>query len=102
MPDQTSQAFKLLAEVQAAIEAGDLKALRRTSDALKGSITSLLVNQAFEAASTLERTLSEDDLARAQDACRRLREALNSLDPNAAKSPSPMETPSSGPIEIPK
>src|SRR5579863_2444203 len=102
MADQTSQAFKLLAQVQAAIEAGDLKSLRQTSDALKGSITSLLVNQAFEAASTLEKTVSEDDLARAQDACRRLREALSSLDPNATKRSEPIEIPSSGPIEIPK
>ena len=93
MADQTSQAFKLLAEVQAAIKAGDLKTLRQKSDALKGSITSLLVNQAFEAASTLEKTFSEEDLARAKDACQRLREALNSLDRNASKSTSPIETP---------
>jgi hypothetical protein len=79
VPDQTSQAFQLLAEAQAAIEARDLTALRRTSNALKRSITSLLANRAFEAASTLERTLSEDDLAGAQEACRRLREALSSL-----------------------
>ena len=93
MADETSQAFKLLAEVQAAIEAGDLNALRRTSNALKGSITSLLANRAFEAASTLERTLGEDDLSRAQDACRRLREALSSLNPSPAERSGPIETP---------
>jgi hypothetical protein len=91
--DQTSQALKLLAEVQAAIKAGDLDSLRHASEALKGSVTSLLANQAFEAASTLERTLGEGDLARAQDACRRLREALSSLNPSAAKRSEPIDTP---------
>jgi hypothetical protein len=91
--DQTSQAIKLLAEVQAAIRAGDLNGLHHASEALKGSITSLLANQAFEAASTLERTLDEGDLARAQDACRRLREALSSLNLGAAKRSGSIETP---------
>jgi hypothetical protein len=93
VPDQTSQAFQLLAEVQAAIKAGDLNSLRQASEALKGSITSLLANQAFEAASTLERTLGEGDLARAQDACRRLREALSSLNPSPSKHSAPIEIP---------
>jgi Hpt domain len=91
--NETSQAFKLLAAVQAAIEAGDLNALRRSSDALKGSITSLLANRAFDAASTLEKTLCEDDLSRAQDACRRLQDALNSLNPGVAKRSEPIEIP---------
>jgi hypothetical protein len=93
MADQTTQAFQLLADVQAAIEAGDLDALHRASNALKGSITSLLANRAFEAVSTLERTQGDDDLARAQDACRRLREALNSLHPSPAKRAATIETP---------
>jgi hypothetical protein len=93
VPDQTSQAFQLLAEVQAAIKAGDLNSLRHASEALKGSITSLLANQAFEAVSTLEGTLGEGDLARAQDACRRLREALSSLNPGGSKHSAPIETP---------
>jgi HPt (histidine-containing phosphotransfer) domain-containing protein len=93
MADQTSEAFKLLAEVQAALKAGDLNTLRRSAEALKGSITSLLANRAFEAASTLERTLCEDDLARAQDACRRLREALSRLNESAAERSGPIETP---------
>lgn len=93
MGDQASQALKLLAEVQAAIEAGDLDALRHTSDALKGLITSLLANRAFETASILEKTLSEDDLARAQDACRRLREALTALQPAGAERPVATGTP---------
>jgi hypothetical protein len=81
MEDQTRQAMKLLSEVQAAINAGDLDALRHSSDALKGLITSLFANQAFEAASRLEKTLSEEDLQRAQNACQRLREALWALHP---------------------
>jgi Hpt domain-containing protein len=101
MADRTSEAFTLLAEIQAAIKVGDLNTLRRTSEALKGAVTSLLANQAFEAASTLERTLCKDDLARAQDACRRLREALNSLNANAAEHSGPIETPTSGPLETP-
>jgi len=75
------QSLKLLTEIQAAIRAGDLKTIRRTADALKSSITSVLAKEAFLAASALENTVREDDLANAQDACRRLRDALASLNP---------------------
>jgi len=75
---------RLLAEIQAAIRAGDVKTIRQTADALKACITSVLAKEAFEAASTLEKTLHEDDLTRAQDACRRLRDAINSLNPTQA------------------
>jgi HPt (histidine-containing phosphotransfer) domain-containing protein len=79
LPNALTESLRLLAEIQAAISAGDVKAIRQTGDTLKGSITSVLAKEAFNAASTLERTLHEDDLASAQDACRRLREAINSL-----------------------
>ena len=81
MSDQTTQALMLLAEVQAAINAGDLDTLRDSSNALRGLITALFANQAFEVASRLERALNEDDLLRAEDACRRLRETLTALHP---------------------
>jgi hypothetical protein len=74
-----TQCLKLLGEVQAAIRTGDVKAIRQSADMLKGSITSVLAKEAFEVASTLEETMHEDDLARAQDACRRLRAAIASF-----------------------
>jgi two-component system, sensor histidine kinase and response regulator len=74
-----TQSLKLLAEIQTAIRAGDVSAIRHTADALKGSITSVLAKKAFEAASTLEKTVHEVDLARAKDACRCLRAAIASL-----------------------
>ena len=93
MEDQTSQALKLLSEVQVAIDASDIDALRRSSDALKGSITSLLANQAFEAASIIEKTLREEDLAHARDACKRLRETLKALHKAGAECFSSIDTP---------
>ena len=81
MSDQTTHARMLLAEVQAAINAGDVDTLRDSSNALRGLITALFANQAFEVASRLERALNEDDLLRAEDACRRLRETLTALHP---------------------
>ena len=71
-----TQSVKLLAEIQAAIKAGDVKTIHHSADALKGSITSVLAKASFEAASTLEKAVHEDDLARARDACRRLRKAI--------------------------
>ena len=76
-----SQGLKLLLEIQAAIKAGDVKAVGRKADALKSSLTSVLAKEAYLAASTLENTTHEEDLAKARDACRRLREALASLYP---------------------
>jgi len=102
MADKTSEAFTLLAEIQAAIKAGDLNTLRRTSVALKGAVTSLLANQAFEAASTLERTLCEDDLARAQDACTSGPIETPTSGPIETPTSGPIETPTSGPIETPR
>lgn len=93
MEDQTRQALKILAEAHAAINAGDLVALRNCSAALKGLITSLLANQAFEVASSLESTLREEDLERARDACRRLREALAALHEAGAECLGSIDTP---------
>ena len=74
-----TQCRNLIVEIQTAIKAGDVKTIRNKADALKGYITSVLAKEAFEAAATLEKTLNEDDLARAQDACQRLRAAIDSL-----------------------
>jgi CheY-like chemotaxis protein len=80
-----SQSLKLLSQIRAAISAGDVQTIRHAADALKGSITSVLAKEAFEAASTLEKTVDEDDLVRAQETCRRLREAVISLNPSTGK-----------------
>ena len=72
---------KLLEQIQSAIRAGDASTIRHAANALKGPITSVLANEAFAAASVLENTLYECDLVHAQDACRRLRALVNSLNP---------------------
>lgn len=82
-----SQSLKLLAEIQAAIGNGDVKTICRPAEALRGCITSVLAKEAFLAASALENTVHEEDLANAQDACRRLREALASLHPSTEELP---------------
>jgi hypothetical protein len=74
-----AESWKLLGEIEAAIRAGDLGTLRSTSETLKGTITSVLAQQAFEAATILENAQDEEDLARAHDAFRRLREAIQCL-----------------------
>lgn len=79
--DALSRSQKLLEVIQAAIRAGDVDAIRETSEALKGSITSVLAREAFAAASTLEKAEHEEDLVRAEDACRRLQAAITSLNP---------------------
>jgi hypothetical protein len=78
-PDPVAEAMELLGRIQAAIGQGDAATIRQSADALKGSITSLLAKQAFEAASAIENTLREEDLAQALEACRRLHAALTSL-----------------------
>ena len=79
--DALTRSLKLLDAIQAAIRAGHVDAIRHTAEALKGSITSVLARQALSAASTLEKAENEDDLDRALDACRRLRAAITSLNP---------------------
>jgi hypothetical protein len=79
--DALTRSLKLLDVVQAAIRAGDVDTIRHTAEALKGSITSVLAREALTAASTLEKAEDGDDLDRAQDACRRLRAAIDSLNP---------------------
>jgi HPt (histidine-containing phosphotransfer) domain-containing protein len=81
--DANGECRKLLEQIQVAIEAGDLSTIRHTADALKGPITSVFANEAFAAAATLENTLHECDLVLAQDACRRLRALVNSLNPTS-------------------
>ena len=74
-----TQSLKLLETIQAAIRAGDVDAIRQTADALKGPVTSVFAKEAFIATSALERAERNDDLALAQDACRRLKGAITSL-----------------------
>ena len=79
--EANSQCLERLESIQAAVRAGDVSAVRQGADALKGPITSVLANEAFAAASALENTMHEDDLTRAQEACRRLRAIVNCLSP---------------------
>jgi two-component system sensor histidine kinase/response regulator len=74
-----AKSLSSLGEIEAAIAGRDLKAIRAHASAMKGSITSLIAKGAFEAASTLANAAQEDDLARAEEACRCLQEALTSL-----------------------
>jgi len=76
-----TRSLKLLDVIQTAISAGHVDTIRHTAEALKGSITSVLAREALTAASTLEKAEHEDDLDRAQDACRRLRATIASLNP---------------------
>lgn len=77
--DARSQSLRLLADIDIAMRAGDLSKLHTLAETLRGPITSVLAREAFEAAATLEKTMSEEDLLRAQDACHRLRDAINNL-----------------------
>jgi hypothetical protein len=79
--DALTRSLKLLEVIQAAIRAGEVDTIRHTSEALKGSITSVLAREACAAASTLENSEREEDLVRAEDACRRLQAAITSLNP---------------------
>lgn len=79
------ESWELLGKIEAAIQSGDPTALHSAGEALKGAITSVLAQQAFEAASVLENTRDEDGLERALDTCRRLREAIQHLHPRRAK-----------------
>jgi CheY-like chemotaxis protein len=82
------QSLNSLGEIQAAIISRDLKAIREHAGSMKGSITSLLAKGAFEAASTLESTAREEDLARAGHALQCLHQALTSLTEELAQSKS--------------
>src|ERR1700722_902425 len=79
--DGVTRSLKLLNAIQTAIRAGHVETIRHTAEALKGSITSVLAREALTAASTLEKAENEDDLDGALDACRRLRAAITSLNP---------------------
>jgi hypothetical protein len=76
-----TRCLTLLSEIQAAISEGDVKNVRLGADALKGAITSVLAKETFGTVSMLENTLQGADLARAEDACQRLKDALSSLAP---------------------
>jgi HPt (histidine-containing phosphotransfer) domain-containing protein len=78
--DALTRTLKLLEVIQTAIRAGDVDTIRHAAEALKGSITSVLAREALNAAATVEKA-EHDDLDRAQDACRRLRAAIASLNP---------------------
>jgi|ERR1700733_2393888 len=79
--DALTRSLRLLEVIQTAIRIGDVDTIRHTAEALKGPITSVLAREALTAASTLEKAEHEEDLDRAQDACRRLQAAIASLNP---------------------
>jgi two-component system sensor histidine kinase/response regulator len=74
-----AKSLSLLQTIETAIAGRDLEAIRVHAGAIKGSITSLIAKGGFEAASILASTAHEDDFARAEDAFRRLHDALTSL-----------------------
>jgi signal transduction histidine kinase/DNA-binding response OmpR family regulator len=74
-----SQSLALLHAIDAAIAGKDLDAIRTHATAMKGSITSVIAKGAFDAASILASTAQEDELSRAQNACRGLHDALINL-----------------------
>lgn len=82
-----ADSVKLLSEIQAAIHTRDLNVVRQKADLLKGAITSVLAKAAFEAASRLESTFDENELAHAREACQRLEGAILSLHATVLEEP---------------
>ncbi|HEX5227884.1 MAG TPA: hypothetical protein VFW44_09245 [Bryobacteraceae bacterium] len=82
-----AESLRLISEIQTAIRNRDVKLVRQKGDLLKGAITSVLAKAAFEAASTLEKASSEDQLVDARDACQRLEAAIQSLNAETLKEP---------------
>ncbi len=74
-----AQSLTSLEGIETAIEGRDLKAIQDNASAMKGPITSLIAKRAFQAASILAGIGGEDELARAEGACRCLHEALMDL-----------------------
>jgi two-component system sensor histidine kinase/response regulator len=74
-----AQSMTLFEDIETAIANRDLEAMRAHAGAIKGPITSLIAKDAFEAVSILSNTTQESDLPRAEDAVRRLNDALASL-----------------------
>jgi CheY-like chemotaxis protein len=74
-----AQSLNSLEGIETAIAGRDFKAIRNNASAMKGPLTSLIAKSAFQAASILAGIGGEDELARAEGACRCLHEALMNL-----------------------
>ena len=74
-----AQSLTSLEGIETAIAGRDFQAIRDNASALKGPLTSLIAKRAFQAASILAGIGGEDELARAEGACRCLYEALMNL-----------------------
>lgn len=75
---------KLMAEIRAAIEAGDPAKLKPAAHSLKGAIGVFAADKAFEAAFSLERLARSGELALAGEALATLEEELDELLPALA------------------
>jgi CheY-like chemotaxis protein len=74
-----AQSLNSLEGIETAIAGRDFKAIRNNASAMKGPLTSLIAKSAFQAASILAGISGEDELARAEGACRCLHKALMNL-----------------------
>jgi hypothetical protein len=74
-----AQNLTSLEGIETAIAGRDFQAIRDNASAMKGPITSLIAKSAFQAASILAGIGGEEELARAEGACRCLHEALMDL-----------------------
>lgn len=68
-----------LDEIDAAIEARDVKSIQALAGAMKPSVTSLITSGTFQAASTLANTAKAEELSRAKEISQRLQDALECL-----------------------
>jgi len=70
-----------LEKIESAVASGDAKALEHHAHSLKGSVSTLGANRAFEAAFTLEKKGRSGDLTGASDGLLELQQALEALRP---------------------
>ena len=68
-------------KIRGAVASGDAKALEHHAHSLKGSVSTLGANRAFEAAFTLEKKGRSGDMTGASDGLLELQQALEALHP---------------------
>jgi len=71
--------------IRNSIEQGDISGLARASHALKGSIGNFGARRAFEAASELEKTARQGDLAKCRLLCSALESEMEALEPELSR-----------------
>lgn len=76
---QLAQNLRWLDEIEAAINARDMKSVQGIAGTMKRSLTSLIAKDTFQAVSLLTSAANESDLARAKDASQCLHDALDCL-----------------------